>query len=585
MRIHPALVCPLLAAAFGPLPLQAYENPPTIPVPLRYPNAFGSTKEGYFDLPSSYDVSTVFKEFTSPGPVANLYFNVPADSGIGSRVRIQLWFLDPEPEAPSDTDGNRTSETTDERYIGQVLDLDDMLGVLSIITNFTKQEGANAPGFEGSLAWLVSYAINDDSTGYDYTKPVALNVGSYALNDNDLVSYNSSSWNTPYYSNVDYTEGCVSLYKPSTSYDLFFHLADNTDYVYSGWMATIGKVFDEDLPVLKSIVNADGSKLTSVSSLSSTFQAIPLWKSYTEEEFDQYLMPERDDFVRVTSVAIEDKAATAPANGLKFIEEPPYPSEDEDAEEGDMVDPNATIKNYFDVSISEEGLISYTLLESKTLSDSLANYYTFSFRVYVDDGVNDGVSGDYLKYQYYFYLYRPLVIYLGIADTAYSSTINYAIDDGDDDDSNDPPADNWKWFKSTSFGWYMEQNFPENRWIFSQEHGWIYATGESSYNDEGIIWYMAPSSYMGTEEVGDEVGWVWTDYSFYNGYNGDGRSYSGSFLYSYKDEGWLVYLKDFNLPKYDKDKDGNNTLSERVFWSYRQKKYITPDKVGAGLSQ
>jgi len=573
MRIHPTTICLLLAAA-SPLSLSAYENPTTVPMIFNIPQIYGSTEVGYYDLPTSYDLAPSFKEYTAPGPILTFKINTPESSNMPNSFRMQIWWVDPEPEAPAETDNNHVVDADDERFVGQTLDLTDPSAVTHTLINALGFGEDLSSTLQDTLFWRVSLPILSNNT-LDYDNPMTVEAGVYKLEDGDgsHIVFGNTSWGSPSYRYVDYTAGTVAIYSTVNSYSLVFSLIDNTDNISKGTIATIGKVYDDDLDVLKAIGGYSSPyDTTNIWELSGSYPYMPLWNSYTQEDYDRYNQPDRSDFITITDISISDLTGTDPSHGLKFIEDQPYTVKaDKEEEEDTVVDPNATIKKSFDVSIDEAGVLTFALRDDVTLSSKLVGYYPFYFRVYVDDGVNNGIDGDYYRQSVFIYLYRPFSIYLG--DASFDTTVNYPITD--DDETTDDIDNFYNWYTSNTFGCYMEQDFPNIRWVYGYEHGWIYMPGESTTKEDGVFWYMAPSTYDdgddSTAYVNDEVGWVWTRADYY------------PYLYSYKDGGWLLFLSDFATDSYDKDGDKHNLLSERVFWSYRQKKYITPDLVGDGL--
>ncbi|MBN1403899.1 MAG: hypothetical protein JW942_05460 [Opitutales bacterium] len=579
MRIHPAIACTALAATIGHTAKSAYVNPDTVPVMLNIPTTFASLYEGYFPLEGSADLSKYFKEYTSPGPYLTFTLNKPAAYGMADSFRLQINWLDPEPEQPVESDSNWTSDTDDERFVGQMLDLTDISATTYVLLNTVGFEDSVSPSLVDTIFWRTAFGYDSEGVT-DYSKPWTIEAGNYKVSDDDAGNLVAATgvWGSPSYNDTDYTEGRVSLYAATNDYSLVFNLTDNTDNLYAGYIATFGKVFDEDMPVVKALSGYTGSTydVSNVWEASASLTSIPLWATYTEEDFSSSTKPTRDDYITIDSITIHDLAEVAPSHGLKFIEDLPHIEEAEDEDEEDeTVDPNATIRKYFDISITEDGLVTYAVKEGVNLSDISSGYYTFYFRVYVDDGTNNGVDGYYYRQSFQIYLYRPFYMYLG--DAAYSSFVDYGLDDDESTEEDESTTDYWYWYKSSKFGWNLIHDFPTDRKVYSYEHGWIYMFGETATEAEGVNWYMYPTSYddgdPATEYVDDTIGWVWTNYANY------------PFLYSYKDEGWIRYMKDFSLNKYDENDDGMNLLNERVFWSYRQGKYLKAEQLGAGLDK
>jgi len=577
MRIPTAILGSLAAASICPQ-AQArvidtsadYTNPDTVPVLIKVPGAVGSDISGYYDLPSSIDLSKYFKEYTSPGPVLTFTVNTPTTTSYGTAVpstfRAQLWCVDPTPEDEADTDGDLTSDDDDERIVYQNLDLEEPGAIAYTILDAVGHADGNEQLLNGTLFWDISW-------GSDGATPIAAVAGPYALADDDTshVTLGSYAMISPSFRETDYTAGTMGIYSGDAGYSFFFNLADNTDLISAGYVATIGKVFDDDLSVLKMVGGAtDNYSLATVREVSSTFSYMPLWNTYTDEEFDLYKQPARDDFIQITNVTISDYSGTDPTHGLKFIEDLPM-DDDEDYEDTDTYDgddtteaendPNATIKAVFNVSLSADGVFSFKLRDDVALTDSQIGSYPFYYRVYVNDGTNTGLTGtDYYRGSVYVYLYYPFAIYMG--DASYDSSVDYSTTDNSDN--------TWYWFESDTYGWYMEHNFPTYRWVYSYEHGWIYMFGDMISHTDGVNWYNAPLNYPdGTADYNDdEVGWFWTRSDFY------------PYLYSFKDDGWVYYIKDVDSDSTDDDEEDDyveRVLDKRLFWSYRQKAYITPD--------
>ncbi|MFA5257652.1 MAG: hypothetical protein WC360_05820 [Opitutales bacterium] len=580
MRINPAIICGLYAAFACTEAFSVYVNPTTSPVPINRPIVGGSTSPGFYDYPGTINLNDYFKEFTSPGPVLTFHLNTPATAGtMPDSFKVQIFWLDPEPEAPVENDSNYVVDEDDERNVFENLDLTDQSAIPMFLNNAITYDPDSEPALNGSLFWRVGMPTLPSGLP-DIEHPTTIEAGVYHLDADTSSSHlvqGNENWGTasPAYNYMDYSEGTLCLFNTQVTYSLVFNLADNNEEI-SAALATIGQVFSEDLPTVKALAGYSTYDACDVWNTGSSLSSIPLWKSYTQEDFDMAKQPEREDFVSISSITFADLADPAPTHGLKYIEDLPYSYETTD-EEGvtstTTVDSNSAIRTVFDVSITEDGVVSLTLKADRTLNENYAGDYYFYFRTYVNDGVNDGLTGDYYRTNCLLRLYKPLVLYL--YDAVAEMTLNYVPADVDTTAEDYNSYDYaWTWYKSTTFGWVLGRDFPNNRWVFSYEHGWINMEGESTVNEEGVYWYVSPSSYAGGESAteDDELGWIWTSYSYY------------PFMYSYKDDGWVRYMKNYNLNKYDLDKDGQNILSERVFWSYRQNKYITADMIGAGLA-
>jgi hypothetical protein len=200
-----------------------------------------------------------------------------------------------------------------------------------------------------------------------------------------------------------------------------------------------------------------------------------------------------------------------------------------------------------------------------TLNKNYSYTYYYYFNVFVDDGVNDGSEGtDYYRAAFTLALYPPFCLYM--PDAYMNSTVDYDLNTEDD------VHDYWYWYSSSVFGWYMISDFPDERWAYSPEHGWLYLAGETTASEEGVFWYNNPSSYPDGEDdtdyIDDSIGWLWTSYSAY------------PWFYSYKDESWVYYLEKYYTA--DSDDDGEEdddvvySMGDRLFWSQRQNAYIAP---------
>lgn len=600
MRIHPAVLCPIVATAFLPVASQArviadigdtYTNPETFPMELAYPGMAATVRDDYYPLPTTIDLRPYFKEVTSPGPILTFSYNLPENDygdALTGKFSVQFWWLDPEPEAEADTDDDVTIDTDDERIVYQNLDLCEPSGTMYTVLNSIGFAGSNVqdpidPTLPGTIFWRAWTANSEIA---------AVECGVFELADDDTshVQYSSMIWGNPTVGSYDYTEGTVSLFYTESTYSLFFNLTDNTNNMYAGYAYTMGKVLDDKLDELRMIAgDTELYDMVKPRTVSNIFTAMPLWNSYTDDEYNTWQQPERDDFVKITGVTMSDPSGTFPTHGLKFLEDQTYDSTedydddddvdyDDDDEEIAETDFNADIKEYFNLSLSEDGILTISLRDDiEDLSEVEGSSFTYYFRVYVDDGTNNGYSGtEYYWTSMSIYIYSPIAYYFGGASTGTATTYEHDTDgDGETDET-----ETWTWYDSTDFGWFMERGeFPDNRWIYSYEHGWIYLCGKSFYMQDGDYWYMQSHSYdVVTDEDGDDettddqtttthenpaLGWFWTS----------GAAYP--YLYSYKDEGWVYYMKDED----DTDDDGNdyeeNILENRLFWSYRQSAYIS----------
>jgi len=474
------------------------------------------------------------------------------------------------------------------------------------------------PVLPGSIFW---YAATDaGTTGEDPTTYSTMFWGRYKLDETtgNLVR-NGETWSDAddFFSNMG--EGVVnSLYYTSLSdYTLLINMADNASYEYNYTADPIGKVVKDsstdDLDVIKMLSGSPEYKVTRPWWMSDYLPEVPLWSSYTEEEHTARTKPSASDYISIKSVSIADVTGTDPSHGLRFIEDQPHDSyedyDDDDnvnfdddvdedgilnADDSDFdadswnplaaeIDANSSIKKYFDITLSPEGLLHIALKPDVSLEDLGGNTFSYFFRAYVNDGVNDGLTGTpYFRATFFIVFSECFPLYMGdtVSETGESAIYT--------DSSN--VSTTWYWYDSTSTGWYLVQDdFPTHRWAYSVDHGWIYCFGDDFDSDEGIYWYNAPSSYQGGSGD-DEVGWLWLNYE------------NWPYMYSFKDKGWVVYIRDTgdtvssdnaygengeNDPdSNDVDDDADDDeitcdyveriLGNRLFFSYRQNAYISP---------
>jgi hypothetical protein len=439
----------------------------------------------------------------------------------------------------------------------------------------------------------------------------------------DLVS-NHETWptNNGFFSNME--EGVVNIlyYDTISDYTVLINMMDNSIYAPFTKADPIGKIITDSgsdgMEVMKMISGSPDYKAAKPWWLNSSLPRVPLWSSYTKEEHDAYAKPATSDYVMIDSISIADVTGTDPSHGLRFIEDQPHDTYedyddddnvnfDDDVDEDGIpnskdtdfvaanwdplapeIDPNATIKSYFDITLSPEGMLHLALKPGMTLASLAGGTYSYFFRVYVNDGVNDGLGGTpYFRATFYLSFSPCFALYMG----------STASESGDYDlytDSNKVTT-KWKWNESPDSGWYLvQENFPTSRWVYSMEHGWIYCYGDDFASSEGIYWYNAPSSYQGGS-ADDEAGWLWLNYE------------NWPYMYSFKDKGWVVYVRDVDSDATDNafgengenDPDSNDVkedaddgkitcdyvervLGNRLFYSYRQHAYISPS--GADVS-
>jgi hypothetical protein len=628
MRIHNALLLSLAATGIAASPLAAYQNPETVPVYLGAPFVSTSTVPGFHPIPTSFDLSKYFKEYTSPGPVLTFKLNAPATNAESKAVpnsfRMQVWFVNPDPKDESDTDDNTSAETGyDQRIAYQNLAVMAPDSVSSLITYAVGGPGGTKPILPGSIFW---YAVTGTAAGEEYPSEFAMMLwGHYKLDPitKNLV-FNGETWGatTSFASNM--SEGVVNLtyYSAISDYTLLINMGDNSSIAGYYTEDPVGKIVkdstSDDLDVIKMLAGSSNYKVANSWWLSDYFSATPLWNSYTEAEHLAYAKPEVSDYITIDSVSIADPTGTDPSHGLRFIEDQPHDTNedyddddnvnfDDDVDEdgipnsedtdyvaenwdplGPEIDPNASIKHYFDITLSPEGILHIAPKPDMKLSDLAGFTLPYYFRVYVNDGVNDGLTGTpYFRAPFFLVFSDCFTLYMGGSVTGPSSTATYK-------DSNDVTT-TWKWYNSTDTGWYLVQdNFPTNRWVYSTEHGWIYCYGDDFSTSEGIYWYNAPSSYQGGSSD-DEVGWLWLN------------SEDWPYMYSFKDKSWVVYVRDVDSTSSDNaygengenDPDSNDVeddaddgkitcdyvervFGNRLFYSYRQHAYISAS--GADVS-
>jgi hypothetical protein len=562
MRILKTILVSLAAASLSPI-AQArvidksatYTNPETIPVLLLWPYVVTTYDADYHGLPSSLDFRDSYKEYTSPGPVITYTLNTPTTLSYGANVpntiKLQTWVIDPTPDNFVDNDNNLVEDKDDTRLLRQTLDLNEHTSISSLISNSVGYKDIITPAIPGSIFWNTIIYNNE---------PVGVECGHFTLDgDTSHVTKAGNSWNTPRFSEPSCEEGSLGLVYNTTirAYSMIFSTKNNTEF-FGGYVTTIGKV-TEGLELLKAITSSSGTyELATDRTVSASFSHMPLWNTYTNEEYDAFKQPAQSDFIRFVSATISDPTGVDPSHGLKFVEDFPFDSNTTD-DKNDLTDPNAAIKKVFNVSLSEDGIFTFKLRDDVPLSSAVMNTYTFAFRVYVNDGTNNGKDGtDYYLTQAYIYVRHPFVYYAG--DATKSSSVDYSpTKDG---------SNVWYWYKSNAYGWLLVKDFPDNRWVYSYEHGWIYMDGDMISSKEGVFWYNTVSSW-GTDKTptDDEVGWVWTNAEMY------------PYLYSFKDGGWVYYIKDVDKDSTDDKEAGDykeRILDQRLFWSYRQNAYISP---------
>ena len=611
MRIHPALLLPLaasglVATAFG----TTYVNPDTIPVMLGIPAVYASTKPGYFAPPSQLDLSQYFKEYTTPGPLIRFYVNAPSvnDDGVSvpNSFRIQAWFVNPTPSDEVQDDQNTTEDSDDQRIPFQNLAVMAPTSVMDLIINADGGVSKATPAFNGTV-FNAGYT-DATNTENDPTTFVSAQFGNYVYDAaNTRLRYSNVYWPSSVYHFYNMKEGVVDLlYSTTGEASLLINMRDNSYYESTSTHDPIGKLYSDDssndLDILKMICGSHTLYDVARSwSLSSSLLTVPLWRSYTKEMYASSAAPAKNDFITITHATVSDPSGFDRANGLGFIPDPTYDTNedyedtdsvnfDDDVDEdgitnendtdyvaanwtadGAEVDYNTAFKTVFDCSLTPEGIFKFQLKSGTTMNEALYGSYTYYFRVFVKTGTNNGLTGTpYYRGYLTVSLYYPFQMYTGLS-ASYASSVAYPDKDG--------KSVTWNWFNSSTYGWFMSQDFPNYRWVYSMDHGWVYMYGDTISSPDGIYWYDAPSSYQSggdaADYVDDEVGWLWTNYANY------------PFFYSFKDQGWVVYIRDVDTTSTTTTTDDDTTTTEdtyhertmgnRLFYSYRQHAYITPN--------
>jgi hypothetical protein len=306
--------------------------------------------------------------------------------------------------------------------------------------------------------------------------------GRYKLDETTgNLARNGEAWSDADAFFSDMGEGVVNaLYYTSISdYTLLINMADNASYESNYTADPIGKVVKDsstdDLDVIKMLSGSPEYKVTRPWWLSDYLPEVPLWSSYTEEEHTARTKPSASDYVSIKSVSIADVTGTDPSHGLRFIEDQPHDSyedyDDDDnvnfdddvdedgilnADDSDYdadswnplaaeIDPNSSIKKYFDITLSPEGLLHIALKPDVALEDLGGNTFSYFFRAYVNDGVNDGLTGTpYFRATFFIVFSECFPLYMGdtVSETGESAIYT---------DSNSVST-TWYWYDSTSTG-------------------------------------------------------------------------------------------------------------------------------------
>jgi hypothetical protein len=616
MRIHPLLASVALAAPVATTYATTYTNPATVPVQIAGMRFSATSDLVYKPLPAYFNLSDYLQEYTSPGPVLTFKVNKPASlaTNIPDSYNIQLWWVDPEPEDAVENDANYESNTDDERIIFQYLDLGDYTGVTYLIANtIGTPDSTTTPPLLGAIQWSAVSTNEDTPVLYGSAQ------GLFTPNSDGSLAYCTAAWaSSPMFNMYDYKTGRVSLYYVSSHYSLFYNLRDNNYeddndfFISDGTISTIGALkSDADIETVK-MMAGDTSKHDAASVWAfntTTLDHVPLWNTYTEDMFNSKTpQPRQSDYIRLVSATISDPSGTLPTHGLKFVEAPTYDvtTEDDDGEETTTTyDPNETIKKVFYVTLSTDGKLSLTPINSDngtpndtsddTVFDAIdTNSYTYFFRAYVNNGTNTGANGTpYFQAQFILNMRRPFSEYM--SGTAYPN-------------SNLSTSTDFHWFyryystnsitdsDDTNLEWYyVFGNYTNNYWAYSKEHGYMYMIGDHFNTNEGVYWWI------------ENIGWVWTNYYYWT-YGSNLTNYSSSdadttidpkynysYFYSYADAGWIAYIR--KIEYYDSNEDGEittddtnrvPTLDDRLFFSFRQHKYLKGSelaKLGTGLNQ
>ena len=564
MRIHPAILLPLAALALCQsvsaryYDKTSYTNPDTIPVMIVAPSVAGTFKTGYYDLPSTVKAAPCFAEYASPGPVLTFTMNTPSTytaKGYPTSLRFDLWWVNPDPKNFVDDDDNSSTETDDTRPALQ------NMALLEPNVDMLLIEGAVGTTLDGTDATLPG-TIFWRSSIFSGTAVRSMECGLFnaPTSDGGVVTENTTTSGTPNGALADYAPGTVGVYQatPSTSvsgYSIFFNVAGNDGIISD--VNTIGKVEDADMETLKMLAGTSTKypDATSVRIMSNTFLAMPLWNTYTDTDYSDYNIPNMEDYVTVKGITISDSDASRTHYGLKFKEDQPYQDST-----GVWESPNETFADVFDYTFTEDGVLNFKLKADTTLPQNASTTYIFYYRVYVNDGTNNGLAGtDYYRTFLYISVYYPFDVYMGGA--TYNSEVTYTTDS---------VSTSYDWFDSTKLGWYLAPvDFPDSRWVYGYEHGWVYMEADGISFTGGGYWYNSPSAYSTSGTPTDEVGWLWVSY------------YDYPYMYSFKDGGWVYFFSNTGSSAKDLNNDVDRTLSTRIFYSFHQKKWIYPSGFGA----
>ena len=564
MRIHPAILLPLAALAVCQsvsaryYTKTSYTNPDTIPVMMSVPGVGGTFMSGYYDLPTTVDASTHFREYATPGPVLTFNINTPSvytAKGYPTSFKLDLWWVNPDPPDFVDDDDNSTTESDDTRPALQNLALlepnVDMLLIQGALGEDLDGTDAKLPG---TIFWRSSI--------FDGTAVRSMECGLFnaPTSDGGVVTANTATSGTPNGAHDDFAPGTVGVYDttPSTSvsgYSYYFNIAGNDGIISDVY--TFGKVEDDDLETLKMLADTSTKypDATSVRTMSNTFLVMPLWNTYTDTDYSDYNAPNMEDYITIKSFALSDSDASRKHYGLKYKEDQPY----QDSSWA-WVNPNSSFAAVFDYTFTDDGVLNFKLKSDTTLPQNASSTYVFYYRVYVNDGTNNGLAGtDYYRAYLYISVYFPFDVYM--AGATYNSEVSYTIDD---------ITTSYDWFDSTKFGWYMAPiDFPTDRWVYGYEHGWVYMASDGVNVTGGAYWYNAPTTYSTSGTPTDEVGWLWVSYDDY------------PYMYSFKDGDWVYFFSNTGSSAKDLNNDVDRTLSTRIFYSYKQKKWIYPSGFGA----
>jgi hypothetical protein len=333
------------------------------------------------------------------------------------------------------------------------------------------------------------------------------------------------------------------------------------------------------MPLVRILSGLDDSEETGVEPIvdlwsfgATDFLSMPLWNSYEEgDDPTRFAVPEEEDFILFDTVT-EDISYRSEFP-LTYVE--PKPPVDTDPDDDvTPTHPNENIRNLFNAELNPNGTLTLTPKREFTGNDH--GTYSFTFLVALDDSSDEGEADDpdyYYRTSVSVSVHRQFEIYMGFVNVSYND--KELEDDPETTDVNEAgPNPAYYWYKLSSLGWFWTGLFgnasdPGYRWVWAARHGWIYMPVingdplDGPYDEDGTWWWLDEETVPG--DPSSAIGWIW--FSVVDGYA------ILPYIYSEKDAGWLYYTS------WGED----TTPANRVFWSYRQKKSVTPAQIGAGL--